>query len=234
MIYGSFAEVYDELMWDLDYKKLANFIEEEIEGKTILEMACGTGTIIDLLEDKYEMEGFDISEDMLAIARNKVKAPLYKLDIKNFNMMKTYDGILCLSDSLNYILQTEDLENIFKNVYKHLNNEGKFIFDLNTHEKFLSMEKIYVDESENAFYVWEDYYDEDKRLNTYYVNFFIRDKDKYKRVTEEHIEKAHDLKKIEAYLKRAGFDIKKYNDYNREGDVKGSHRMTFVCKKWEK
>ena len=49
-IYTHLAKVYDEVMKDIDYEDWADFIDEIIqnhndEAKTILELACGTGSL---------------------------------------------------------------------------------------------------------------------------------------------------------------------------------------------
>lgn len=236
MIYKKFAEVYDELMYDFPYEKISNFINERLEGKThtLLEIACGTGNFTKIFAKKYEVNAFDISEEMLAIAQNKVKNVFFfKQDMKKFKTPKTYDAILSLCDSYNYILKEEELFLSFECVKRALNPGGIFIFDLNTKEKFESMENIYLDENEDVFYTWENYFDRGKEINHYCVNFFIKEgKDTYKRFYEEHLERAYRSDEIIKLLKEAGFNrIEVYKDYENINEIEGAKRLVFVAYK---
>lgn len=230
-MYREFAIIYDELMYDLEYEKFSDFIKKAIASKkTVLDMGCGTGTLMKLIEDDFEVTGFDISSDMLSIARNKVKGELYRLDMRDFDMGKKFDAIISSGDSLSYILSEEELFSVFKNVKKNLSEDGIFIFDLNTFYKFKNMEDIYVDETENVFYVWENYFDEESRMNYYDINFFVKTgSDSYKRFSEHHVEYAHDVKKVEMMLKSIGFDVKLFDNYSYEGGLDTASRVTFLC-----
>lgn len=230
-MYKGFAYIYDELMYDLDYKGFAKFIKEKLMGKkSVLDMGCGTGTMMKLLEDDFEIDGFDLSPDMLAMARNKVKGNLYCFDMRSFDMHKSYDAIISSGDSLSYILDTEELKEIFKNVANNLNEDGIFIFDLNTFFKFQSMEEVYIDETENVFYIWENFFDEEERLNYYDINFFVKEENgTYRRFIENHVECAHDIETVKNYLEECGFRVELYNNYSDEGGIDTAKRVTFVC-----
>ena len=230
-MYKGFAYIYDELMYDLDYEGFAEFIKEKLNGKkSVLDMGCGTGTMMKLLEDDFEIDGFDLSPDMLAMARNKVKGDLYCLDMRSFDMHKSYDAIISSGDSLSYILDTEELKDIFKNVANNLNEGGIFIFDLNTFYKFQNMEEVYIDETENVFYIWENFFDEEERLNYYDINFFVKEENgTYRRFIENHVECAHDIKTVKNYLEGCGFRVELYNNYSDEGGIDTAKRVTFVC-----
>ena len=74
--YEFLAGCYDELTYDVAYAAWADYIQRHfrrgIPGKTILDLACGTGTMTWLLTDRgYELIGVDGSEEMLAAAMEK-------------------------------------------------------------------------------------------------------------------------------------------------------------------
>ena len=70
-MYKGFAYIYDELMYDLDYEGFSKFIREKLKGRhSVLDMGCGTGTMMKLLEDEFKVDGFDLSTDMLSVAKN--------------------------------------------------------------------------------------------------------------------------------------------------------------------
>ncbi|WP_071027877.1 class I SAM-dependent DNA methyltransferase [Peptoniphilus raoultii] len=236
MIYKKFAGLYDLLMYDFPYEKAGDFIFQILgEGKIeVLDMACGTGTFTKILGEKYVMTGFDLSEEMLALAQNKnPRNRFFKQDLKNFKAPGTYDAAICMCDSINYLLKEEEVKSSFKSVYGCLKKGGCFIFDANTKEKFQKMENTYVDERENSFYIWENYYDKEKTINSYVVNFFVeKDNGLYERFTEEHFERAYEGDFFIKTLEEFGFeDIKIYKAYEFSENLEGADRLLFVAKK---
>lgn len=111
MIYGDFAYIYDKLMYDLDYKKMYKFIlkvldSKGLEPKNILEMAVGTGNLTEKLVKNFKVDGFDLSSEMLSVCQNKINSRnlrLFRQNMVDFKAPDTYDAILCVGDSLNYL-----------------------------------------------------------------------------------------------------------------------------------
>ena len=86
---------------------------------------------------------------------------------------------------------------------------------------------------EDVLYLWENIYDEEKKLNTYGVNFFrnIKDND-YKRFYEEHLERAYDLSFVKNLLEKTGFkDIEVYDDYEFKEVRDETSRYTFITRR---
>ena len=106
--YKTFAYYYDEVYQDLDYKLWLDFIEPYLSvSSSILDVACGTGTLAILLKLKgYDVEGLDLSDSIIEIAKEKSKInhlsiPFYVADMTNFKLEKTYDMVTCFFDSFN-------------------------------------------------------------------------------------------------------------------------------------
>ena len=216
--YNEFANLYDELMNDFDYGKWFNYIEDifkkyNINGSKVLEMACGTGNLsIHLAEKGYKLTCFDLSEEMLAQAYEKLNR--YKnVKVLNGNMVdfkinKKCDSIISICDSINYIIDIDDLKATFENVYNHLEDEGVFIFDINSFYKLSEIigNNVFVEDREDIFYTWQNYYDVDSRICEFYLSFFIKeDNDNYLRFNEEHKERAYTVDEILTTLKSVGF-----------------------------
>lgn len=200
--YSEFAYLYDRLMADdFDYEKWYQYIEEIFEQdkkpKTILEMACGTGSLsYYFAKAGYDLTAFDLSEEMLSIAYNKLinfnNIELLQLDMREFSFDKKFDSIIATCDSINYIIETSELLKTFKNVYNHLNDKGLFIFDINSHYKLKHIigNNTFVVDQDDIFYVWENYYDNNKDVCEFYLTFFTRDDgNKYSRFDEVHLER---------------------------------------------
>ena len=228
-------------MYDLDYEKIYKFIKEllgkkSLEVNLILEMACGTGGLTEKLVKDYKLHAFDLSEDMLSVCENKIRSrnlKLFKQNMAGFSAPGSYDAIVSVGDSLNYLIEREDFEAALKSAYDHLNKGGIFIFDLNTEYKFKNIDPVTVDEVDDVFYIWENIFDGEKKLNTYGVNFFRNtDENNYKRFYEEHLERAYDLSYVKNLLEEIGFSyIEVYDDYEFKEVSENTSRYTIVTKK---
>lgn len=138
--YSDYAQFYDEGT-KTDVASKVHLIKEMIErnrpaAKTLLELACGTGNVLALLENDYEVTGLDLSPQMLELAAKKLpEVELYEADMTNFKLGKKYDAVICVFDSVNHLLSYDQWEALFDRVNEHLNENGIFIMDVNTSAK---------------------------------------------------------------------------------------------------
>lgn len=145
MGYEIVGKFYDDIMGD--QKANASDINKLIKkshpnAKSLLEIACGTGSYLKQLSKSYEVCGLDNSSIMLSIAKNKLnKIPLYKADMLKFKFDQRFDIIICMNDSVNHLLNLRDLKKLISNVSAHLNKNGIFIFDINSEYKLLNLSK---------------------------------------------------------------------------------------------
>lgn len=144
--YSAFAEFYDEAMGDQSQKiaLLEGFILENLpQAKSLLELACGTGTILAGFAKNFEITGLDLSPEMLSMAQQKLpNIPLLQGDMANFELNQTYDIVLCIFNSINHLTSFKQWSSLFKNASKHLNPGGIFIFDINTTERLEALAKM--------------------------------------------------------------------------------------------
>jgi predicted TPR repeat methyltransferase len=128
--YNKFAEIYDTLYSDIYrydhfWEEYYNFIIQTLEKRglkprRILELACGTGKLTKIFQDNgYSIEGLDYSKNMLKVARQK-GLTVHQDNMKNYDLGKKYDLIICVFDSLNYIQTQSDLQQCFITTYNHL------------------------------------------------------------------------------------------------------------------
>ncbi len=236
--YNEFAFIYDKLMVDVDYEKWTNFILKNIpaNSRKVLEAACGTGGITyNLAQRNLNITAFDISEEMLIKAYEKLRryknVNILNQDMTKFNINQQFDACICCCDGVNYLNQNS-LILFFGRVFNHLNQSGKFIFDISTEYKYNSMGETYVYDEQDLFYVWENSLDKDKNTMSMEINFFVKEKDKYSRITEIQTHYIHEVSDIEKNLKDAGFtEITVYDSYTDNFYNDSSLRATFVCKK---
>jgi SAM-dependent methyltransferase len=137
--YERFGEFYDSVMGDR--RAAAEQVMELIravkpDAKNVLELGCGTGSILKCLQDVYEVSGLDISGKMLSVARKKVpQSKLFRQDMIDFRIDGRFDVILCVFDSINHVRRFSDWKKAFAAVRRHLSPGGCFIFDINTQRK---------------------------------------------------------------------------------------------------
>jgi len=142
IMYKKFAKYYDLLSEDKNYKEelklLTNFFSRaKIDIKEVLEIGCGTGNFLHLLEKKgFSVVGLDLNKEMLKIAGKKLtKGNLLQGDMKNFNFKKKFDAILCLYNTIHYNLNYNELKKTLKNYYRHLKKGSMLIFDMGFNEE---------------------------------------------------------------------------------------------------
>ena len=149
--YDDFAYVYNRF-WGNFPLEIMPILEELVlkdfpKNTRILDLCCGTGQLARALSDQgYEVTGIDSSEQMLKFARlNAPTVPFIPSDVRSFMLMARFNVAFSTFDSLNHIMELDELEQIFGHVYRQLETNGVFIFDMNQksrfqiHIKFLGM-----------------------------------------------------------------------------------------------
>lgn len=237
--YNYFADFYDILTENVDYKVRSDYISDffsanGIENGSVLDLACGTGTMSKLLADKgYEVTGMDLSDEMLCIASNKCSnVSLIKSDISNFNLPFDFDCCVCLLDSLNHLETEQQWESCFSSVAKALKLNGIFIFDINTvykHREILKNNTFVFDE-EDFFLCWDNEPLDDDKVKIL-LDVFVFNGKNYDRYSESFIERAFSIDNVKKML-RDNFEILGiYDDLSLNAPHDKSERIYFVCKR---
>lgn len=239
-MYNRFAYLYDELINDVDYEKWVDYYFKIFERYAInpklgLDLGCGTGSMTTALARRsIEMTGVDLSEDMLMVAREKSEGMdiLYlNQDMCEFELYGTVDFIISSLDCINYITDKRDLLKVMKLANNYLNPGGLFIFDINTRHKLENVigNNTFILENEDVFCSWQNEYDKKRRICQFYLTFFCRDKDGYKRFDEEHSERAYDIEEIKSIIESSGMRLLKvYDEHSFSAPKKNSERVFFV------
>ena len=157
------------------------------------------------------MIGIDNADEMLQIAMEKREKSgldiLYLLqDMREFELYGTVAAAVSICDSMNYILDYEDLVEVFRLVNNYLDPNGVFIFDLNTPYKYetLLAENTFAEDREESSFIWENFYDEESRINEYDLTLFIREGELYRKFQETHYQKAWTIEELKAAADEAG------------------------------
>ena len=246
MTYGFLAPSYDALTRDVDYAGVCDYLERQFqrarcEVKTVLDLACGTGSLTWLLAQRgYDMTGVDVSEDMLAQARDKdYQVPIQPLflhqSMDKLDLNDTVDACVCCLDSVNYVTRPAQLRRAFWRVHTFLTPGGVFLFDARTPEALAAMDgQVFLDEDEDTYCVWQGAFSPKRRVCTYYMDIFRRAGESWLRGQEEHEEYAYTLDELTDMLKTAGFvDIKCYGGRTRRAPKPEDDRVFFFARKKE-
>lgn len=137
-----YAARYDILYQDKNYEEEIDFLERifrkylKKKPKTILDLACGTGShLLPLAKRGYQVSGLDLSEGMLEAAKDKTKKEnlkinFYRARMQKFSLNQKFDVITSMFSTVNYLTEYKDLKSYLKNVNLHLNQNGLLIFDV--------------------------------------------------------------------------------------------------------
>ena len=240
--YTDFAGVYDIFMDETPYEKwrdtvISVFEKYHIEKELILDLGCGTGTMTELLaEAGYDMIGIDNAQEMLNLAiikRDESGHDILYLcqDMREFELYGTVKAVISLCDSVNYILEPEELQTVFELVNNYLDPEGIFFFDFNTDYKYREIigDTVIAENREDCSFIWENYFHEEECINEYDVTVFVEEEDaRYRKFTETHYQRGYTLEEIKTLLERAGMVFLEATDADTGGPVTETSERIYV------
>ncbi|MHB8471808.1 MAG: class I SAM-dependent DNA methyltransferase [Gammaproteobacteria bacterium] len=135
-LFTTHADHYDRIYLGEKYHRETQFInwlmEREATGKSIIDVACGTGTHINsLCELGYELRGVDLCAEMIAHARRKNPwATITQDDMRTFIAPRKADMIICMYGAFNYLRSAEDGDMALKNFKRNLKDKGTVVIDV--------------------------------------------------------------------------------------------------------
>ena len=240
--YTSFAEVYDLFMDNVPYEEWGTFLsklfkEYGIDDGLLLDLGCGTGKLTRIMETKgYDMIGIDNSFEMLDIARSNSKESILYLmqDMREFELYGTVRGIYSACDCVNYILEEEELREVFALANNYLDPGGLFVFDINAPYKYYELlgENTFAETREEGSFIWENYFDEEELINEYDLTLYIKEDDgRFQRFQETHYQRCYAIETIKALLEDAGMEfVAAYDGYTQNPASSESEKVLFVAR----
>lgn len=263
-----YDELMDNVPYDEWAQYLVGLLKEYgVESGLVCELGCGTGQMTRRLAAAgYDMIGIDLSEDMLDVAREQEYGAVYEemeedalddeaefaesnepsilylqQDMRSFELYGTVSAIVSICDSMNYITSDEDLVQVFRLVNNYLDPNGLFIFDLNTEYKYRELlgDTTIAENREDVSFIWENLYDEEKRLNEYCLTLFAKaeteEEDEgaplYEKYEEVHLQRAYSLEEVKRLLSEAGLEfVTAYDVLTHEAPGSECERMYIVAR----
>lgn len=245
MLYKTFAFVYDEVMDKSLYEQWLAFSKRHLaqDTKRILELACGTGALAcEFAAEGYQVTALDLSEEMLSVASERaqekeVDVQFVQGDMMDLSEVGSYEAITCFSDSLCYMSNREEVQQVFDSVYQALETDGTFIFDVHS---IFQVDEVFPEysyhyQTEDFAFLWDSYPGEKTHSVEHFLTFFVKDQQdekKFIRHDELHKERTYSLENYYTMLENANFyNIEIYADFSDEQPDENSSRWFFVCKK---
>ncbi|MBC7256210.1 MAG: class I SAM-dependent methyltransferase [Chloroflexi bacterium] len=243
-IYQDYAAVYDasgQLAFSL---RMIAYLDQlltrhAVEGRTMLELACGTGTVAIAMAHKgWRVWAVDGSERMLAQARAKEGGDhpaitWLQQDMRLLRLPSRVHLATCLYDSLNYMLTSEDLGAVFKRVYQALLPGGLFCFDMNTARALASWDdETYFTDTDVLSTIMHCDYDASCQRIEIRIVCFERVGDLYRKIAETHTEQAYPEEQIATLLVDAGFSVEAaYRCFTFEPPDEETMRVMWAARK---
>ncbi len=250
--YTGFADVYDKLMDATPYEKWCENIVRELHAQEIcdglvLDLGCGTGNMTQRLAAKgYDMIGVDCADEMLNIAYEKKEQSGYDIlylnqDMREFELYGTVRAVVSVCDSINYLLEDEDVLACFSLVQNYLDPDGIFFFDFNTRYKYETVigESVIAENREDCSFIWENYFDAADGINEYDLTVFVKAQQEtaneralFYQFQEIHFQRGYTFEEMKRFVEMAGLTLLRAYDADTMGEIiEESERICVVAQK---
>ena len=208
--YETFAKVYDDFMDNIPYEQWAEYM-------------IGIDNSIEMLEIAKE-KSIGKHEDILYLFQ----------DMREFELYGTVRGIVSICDSMNYILEKEDLTKVMRLVNNYLDPGGIFIFDMNTPYKYETIlaDNTIAEDRDGMSFIWDNYFYEEERINEYSLHLFLQGDDgRYDKFTETHYQKAYEIEQIKEAIENGGLEfVGVYDAFTKDPPRENSERLYFIAR----
>ena len=232
--YEKLAELYDGAEWgkfSLGYVEILHTLQSRFRLgiDSILDISCGTGSLVNALSTSFKVVGSDISQSMIRQARKRYPGLQFRVaDMAGLRLSEKFDLILSCFDSINYLTEQNHVNRSFRNIHRLLNTLGYFLFDFNTDELYADKHHgIFERSSGGVRFKQICEYDKTKRLATTIFDFGAGKK-------EIHTQRAYRYEEIESFLRNNGFEIKFSYDINKKTPLTDtSYKILLLAEKRE-
>lgn len=137
-LYSDLSAYYDGFCHDVNYAEQCDFTKRAFDcfaescGNDYLDLACGTGQHLNLMQKKgFTVTGLDNSQQMLdATAVRCPAAALMLCDLASFDVDAGFDLISCFLYSIHYSHPVAAINETLQRAFRALKPGGVFIFDM--------------------------------------------------------------------------------------------------------
>jgi SAM-dependent methyltransferase len=131
----NFPELYEIFIVDpADQQRIEIFLVNQLKGSFVLDLGCGTGWLAERLARRgFFVDAWDANEVMIDYARVHHTHPnvTYRCaDFRTTPLLKQYDAILIINDTLNHLLDENEVTAALQKTCEHLSETGILVFDV--------------------------------------------------------------------------------------------------------
>lgn len=231
--YSFFASHYDEYMAQVDYDIWVNYIlswykqYSSLKLNKILELACGTANVAQKLVQKgYDVYACDMSLDMLKMASKKPSKPtLYYASMTDPIPGKDYQLVLCIFDSINYLMQAKQISKTLSEVSLALEKGGLFIFDISTLENSIDNFANICDlqHYSDGFMVHQAWFESVQLWQKSALHFFQKDAIGYNYQYEQHLQRVYFTTELLELINNSSLKVKAIHSAQNKTNLYPKH-----------
>jgi SAM-dependent methyltransferase len=186
------------------------FFERVPIGSRVLDLCCGSGHVTkELIRRGYRVTGIDNSRELIEAARRELPGADFQVqDARQFELAERFHAVLSTFDSLNHILELDELRRVFDRVYRALRPDGVFVFDMNLAEAYAAdLRQWSVDIKDDSVGMVRGIYDDETKKASTELIWFVKKSagntwEQHRSVVEQ---RCYRLEEILIALNQAGF-----------------------------
>ena len=236
--YGAFAYAYDRALGRRFFRAARRLLDDVLARyptsvHTHLDVACGTGSVLDYFRRKgWRSAGVDASVEMLQLARGGVAGDMRQLPFRG-----TFARVTCLYDSLNHLLDPNDLLAAFRSVRGLMDEDSLFVFDMNHPEIYpevWGMVEPYVSSGRDYHLELATSFRKRDRLGRAMVTGWARINGRRVEIREQHLQRAYSQKEITQALSEAGLEpveVREFDPYGEADEIDAATvKLVFIAR----
>ena len=223
--YYKYSDFYDIFNKYRNYNREMRFVLKVTKNKKyILDVGCGTGTHISILENLgYKVNGMDKSENMVNLSKDKTKSNIYKMDLLDFKLDEKYDAIISMHSVFNHLKGYDEFNKALSNLLDHLNDKGIIIIDLDNRRTNTDVDDLVDGNKRHLECLYSDKYNIQIRTITFKIGL--------KEFIFEHEYFIYDIDKLKKILDNYNVTYTFLTNYSYQKANKNSNRIHLVIRK---
>jgi SAM-dependent methyltransferase len=129
------ARFYDALYGFKDYGAAVSYLQRVLDdaapqAASLLDVGCGTGRHLELLRDRYAVEGLDLNGELLEVARERCPGvKFHEADMAEFELEGRFDVVTCLFSAIGYVRTPDRMRSAVSSMRAHLTPGGVMLIE---------------------------------------------------------------------------------------------------------
>ena len=235
--YDAFAYAYDRALGERFFKAASRMVDDALAKyptpkRTHLDVACGTGMTVRWFRERgWKSTGVDASLPMLQLAGDGVAGDMRRLPFR-----RKFARITCLYDSLNHLLEADDLAAAFQSIRGVMDDDSLFLFDMNHPEIYPEVWGVaepYVAKGRDYHLEIATTFRKREKLGRAKVTGWANVRGERVEIREQHLQRAYSEREIRKALsdaRLAPVEVLDFDPYGEADDIEAATvKLFFVC-----